>query len=151
MTLYAMVAFIDYLYCFRSRIKTPNTVKLPVTTLTVERNTHGALMAEWSKQASQWHEMYRHDLEVMNSNPSRVELGVRCVVLLSQVVLEPKLYISMTPDNKTFQHFNKTFLYRCPDCPSWSAPAILTGSVSWAIWTGIKTTWRSRHCGVMYF
>ena len=25
-------------------------------------------MAEWSEQASQWHEMYCHDLEVMSSN-----------------------------------------------------------------------------------
>ena len=34
-------------------------------------------MAEWLEQASQWHEMYCHDLEVMSSNPGRVELGVR--------------------------------------------------------------------------
>ena len=32
-------------------------------------------MAEWLQQASQWHEMYYHDLEVMSSNPGRVELG----------------------------------------------------------------------------
>ena len=34
-------------------------------------------MAKWLEQASQWHEMYCHDLEVMSSNPSQVELGVR--------------------------------------------------------------------------
>ena len=39
-------------------------------------------MAEWLEQASQWHEMYCHDLEVMSSNPGRVELEVR-----------PKLYL----------------------------------------------------------
>ena len=32
------------------------------------------LMAEWLEQASQWHEMYCHDLEVMSSNPGWVEL-----------------------------------------------------------------------------
>ena len=26
-------------------------------------------MAKWLEQASQWHEMYCHDLEVMSSNP----------------------------------------------------------------------------------
>ena len=33
-------------------------------------------MAEWLEQASQWHEMCCHDLEVMSSNPGQVELGV---------------------------------------------------------------------------
>ena len=42
-----------------------------------------SLMAEWLEQASQWQEMYCHDLEVMSSNPDRVELGVAYVVLLS--------------------------------------------------------------------
>ena len=44
-------------------------------------------MAKWLEQASQWHEMYRHDLEVMSSNPARleawVELGV-CSTVLSR-------------------------------------------------------------------
>ena len=37
-----------------------------------------SLMAEWLEQASQWHEVYCHDLEViiMSSNPGHVELGV---------------------------------------------------------------------------
>ena len=34
------------------------------------------LMAKWFEQASQWHEMYCHDLEVKSSNPGRVELEV---------------------------------------------------------------------------
>ena len=35
-----------------------------------------SLMAKWLEQVSQWHVMYCHDLEVMSSNPSRVELWV---------------------------------------------------------------------------
>ena len=35
-----------------------------------------SLMAAWLEQASQWHESFCHDLEVMSWNPSRVELGV---------------------------------------------------------------------------
>ena len=34
------------------------------------------MLAKWSEQASQLHEMYCHDLEVMSSNPGRVDLGV---------------------------------------------------------------------------
>ena len=41
-------------------------------------------MAEWLEQASQWHEMYCHDLEVMSSNPGRVELGVLGISVLSR-------------------------------------------------------------------
>ena len=33
-------------------------------------------MAEWLQQASQWHEMYCRDLEVMSLNPGQVELGI---------------------------------------------------------------------------
>ena len=33
-------------------------------------------MAKWLEQASQGLEMYCHDLEVIGSNPGRVELGV---------------------------------------------------------------------------
>ena len=40
-----------------------------------------SLMAKWLEQASQRHEMYCHDLEVMSSNPGWVELEV--LVLLS--------------------------------------------------------------------
>ena len=45
-------------------------------------------MAEWLEQASQRHEMYCHDLEVMSRNPIRVELG--CVELLSKTYLNQK-------------------------------------------------------------
>ena len=40
-------------------------------------------MAEWLKQASQLHEMYCHDLEVMSSKPGQVELGVHSTSVLS--------------------------------------------------------------------
>ena len=43
-----------------------------------------ALMAKWLEQASQWHEMYCHDLEVTSSNPGRVELGVHSTSVLSR-------------------------------------------------------------------
>ena len=42
------------------------------------------LMAEWLEQASQWHEMYFDDLEVMSSNPGRTELGVHSTSVLSR-------------------------------------------------------------------
>ena len=35
-----------------------------------------SLMSKWLEQESQWHQMYCHDLEVMISNPSWIELGV---------------------------------------------------------------------------
>ena len=38
---------------------------------------------KWLEQASQWHEMYCYDLKVTNSNPGRVELGVRTTSVLS--------------------------------------------------------------------
>ena len=38
-------------------------------------------MAEWLELASQGHEMYCHDLEVMSSNPDQVELGVQNICL----------------------------------------------------------------------
>ena len=41
-------------------------------------------MAEWLEQASQWHEMCCHDLEVMSSNPGQGELGVRSTSALSR-------------------------------------------------------------------
>ena len=42
-----------------------------------------SLMAERLEQASQWHEMCCHDLQVMSSNPSWVELGVLSASVLS--------------------------------------------------------------------
>ena len=45
-----------------------------------------SLMAEWLEQASQWHEMYSHNLEVMSSNPGRIELGVRSTSVLNHIL-----------------------------------------------------------------
>ena len=36
-------------------------------------------MTKWLGQASHGHEMYCHGLEIMGSNPGRVELGVRSI------------------------------------------------------------------------
>ena len=47
-------------------------------------------MAKWSEQASQRHEMYCHDLEVMSLNPGRVELGVRSTSVLSRTLTKNK-------------------------------------------------------------
>ena len=43
-----------------------------------------SLMAKWLEQASQLLEMYCHDLEVMSSSPSQVELGVLGTYVLSR-------------------------------------------------------------------
>ena len=43
-----------------------------------------SLMAELLEKASQWHEIYCHDVEVMISNPGRVELGVRGISVPSR-------------------------------------------------------------------
>ena len=43
-----------------------------------------SLMAEWLKQASQRHDMYCHDIEVMSSSPDQVELGVHSTSVLSR-------------------------------------------------------------------
>ena len=51
-------------------------------------------MAEWLEQVSQWHEMYFHDLEVMSSNPSWVELGVHTISVLSAYYFCPKWYLN---------------------------------------------------------
>ena len=41
-------------------------------------------MTEWLEQASQWHEMHCHDLEVMSSNPGWVKLRVLGTSVLSR-------------------------------------------------------------------
>ena len=41
-----------------------------------------SLMAKWLEQ--EFHEMCCHDLDVMSSNPSQVELGVRSTSVLSR-------------------------------------------------------------------
>ena len=44
-----------------------------------------SLMTYWLEQASQRHELYCHDLEVMTSNPDdRVKLGVRGTSVVSR-------------------------------------------------------------------
>ena len=47
-------------------------------------------MAKWLEQASQWHEIYCHDLDVMSSHPTRVELEVR------SAPVHPKTYWNQT-------------------------------------------------------
>ena len=42
-----------------------------------------SLMARWLEQASQWHEMYCHDLKVMSLNPGLAELGIHSTSVLS--------------------------------------------------------------------
>ena len=41
-------------------------------------------MVKWLEQASQWLEMYCHDLDAMSSNPAQAELGVRSTSVLSR-------------------------------------------------------------------
>ena len=43
-----------------------------------------SLMTKWLEQASQWHEMYCHDLEVVSSDPIWIELGVRSTSIQSR-------------------------------------------------------------------
>ena len=47
-----------------------------------------SLMAKWLEQASQWHEMYCYDLEVMSSNPGRVEVGVHSISVLKSYLIQ---------------------------------------------------------------
>ena len=50
-------------------------------------------MAEWLEQASQWHEMYCHDVDVMSLNPGRVGLGVRRTSVLSRTWTNNTYYL----------------------------------------------------------
>ena len=52
--------------------------------------------------------MYSHDLDVMSSNPSGVELG--CIVLLSNVVLE-RIIKHLLAKNHRQNIFTTTVLY----------------------------------------
>ena len=52
-------------------------------------------MAEWLDQASEWHEMYCHDLKVMSSNPSWVELEVLSTCVLSRTRTKHKTYLTI--------------------------------------------------------
>ena len=49
----------------------------PSTIILQKYKTQKSLLVEWLEQASQQHEVYCHDLEVMSLNPSWVELEVR--------------------------------------------------------------------------
>ena len=55
-----------------------------------------SLMAKWLKQASQWHEVYCHDLKVMNLNPSQVEVGVRSTSVLSRTLTKNNKNINLS-------------------------------------------------------
>ena len=41
-------------------------------------------MAEWLEQASQRHEIYCHDLEIMSSSPGQVDFGVHSTSVQSR-------------------------------------------------------------------
>ena len=76
-------------------------------------------MAEWLPQASQWHEMYCHDLEVMSSNPSQVELGEHCTSVLSRTWIKNntiRLFVCChfkLNTNWIFLHESRTILTSC--------------------------------------
>ena len=64
--------FAKYIFCILCRVLWKFPSRKHCSTCPQQSKS---LMAEWLEQASQWHEMCCHDLEVMSSNPSRVELG----------------------------------------------------------------------------
>ena len=53
------------------------------TILNINANLE-SLIIKWLGRVSQGHEMHCHDLEVMSSNPGRVELGMRSRLLLPE-------------------------------------------------------------------
>ena len=57
------------------------------------------MMAYWLEQASQWHEVYCHDLEVVSSNPGRVEPGVRSTSVPSRTWTQ-QIYLFIKNSNK---------------------------------------------------
>ena len=70
-----------------------------------------SLMAKWLEQASQWHGMYCHNLEVMSSNPGWVELGVLGTSVLSRTWIKMSLNTNSTLCSKdkytwTWKHEN---------------------------------------------
>ena len=70
-----------------------------------------SLMAKWVEQASQWHEMYCHDLEVMSSNPSWVKLRVLGTSVLSRTWIKNiQVHIIYHLSNKN-QQWNKKCSY----------------------------------------
>ena len=74
----------------KAYMPTENPRKIEVAICNQYAGWQKSLMAKWLEQESQWHEMYCHDLEVMSSNPSQVELGVRST---SKSYLIQKFYL----------------------------------------------------------
>ena len=72
---------------------------LPQRSVLVVMDYGKALMAKWLEQASQWHELYCHDLEVMSSNPGRVELLVHGASVLSHRLLGKRnnMLVTLSP------------------------------------------------------
>ena len=68
-----------------------------------------SLMAEWLEQASQWHEVYCHDLEVMSSNPVTDGRVVRAGVSVTWNVLS-------WSGGHEFEGVHSAF---CPTCKSY--------------------------------
>ena len=54
------------------------------------------LVAQWLKRASQGHEMYCHDVEVVGSNPSQVKLGVHSAFVQVRYDLNIKPFQELT-------------------------------------------------------
>ena len=50
-------------------------------------------MPKWLEKVSQWHDMCCHDLEVMSSNPGRVELGMHSTSVLSHTLTNNIIWI----------------------------------------------------------
>ena len=61
-------------------------------------------MAKWLEQASQLHEMYCHDLDVMKSNLTQVKLGVRSISVLSRTWTKNKNTILYCSQAKYIEH-----------------------------------------------
>ena len=59
-------------------------------------------MAKWLEQASQWHKMHYHDLEVMSSNPGQVEVGVLGTSVLSRTWIKICSFSMLTITKTTF-------------------------------------------------
>ena len=69
-------------------------------------------MAEWLEQASQWHEMYCHDLEVMSLSTSRVELGVRSTSVLSRT-WSTNIIVDVPPFHAWFWYPYVDYIFIC--------------------------------------
>ena len=114
------------------------TVGVLISTSSKGQNREKSLMAYWLEKASQWHEVYCHDLEVFSSNPDWDKLGsnLGCVVLLFQVVLELNIN-SWTL--LIHLHFPRLTIFDCSTCSTTLdqhivlSISILSSSCSWLI------------------